>query len=350
VGRAASSRLREAQAANRCYVIAEAGSNHNRDWNLAAGLIRVAAEAGADAVKFQLFRAARLYPRNAGQAAYLEDATDIYEIVSALELPEDWLPRLAEACAEADLDFLVTPFDESAADAIDEYVPAFKVASYELTHEPLVRHIAAKGKPMIMSTGAATLEEVEAAIGAARAAGATDITLLQCTAAYPARLEALNVSALAELRRRFGVPVGLSDHSRDPIIAPVLAVGLGASVIEKHFTIDPSLPGPDHRFALDPGELVQLVEAVRSAESAMGSGHKGVHTDEEELRAFARRSLFALRNIDAGETFDESAVGALRNGVRSGGLPPSALAGVLGKRAARAIPAGEPLTAADVAS
>jgi sialic acid synthase SpsE len=323
----------------RCYLIAEAGSNHNRDWALASQLVDAAADAGADAVKFQLFSADRLYPRGAGHADYLGDTTDIHELVGAMELPVDWLPRLAQAAAQRDLDLLITPFDEASADQIDPFVPAFKVASYELSHQPLVAHIAAKGKPMIISSGAATLDEVELSLQWAREGGASQVAVLQCTAAYPARLEALNLAALGELRSRLGVPVGLSDHSSDPVIAPVLAVGLGASVIEKHFTLDRGLPGPDHAFALEPGELRALVEAVRAAEQALGSAHKVVHPDEEELRSFARRSVFAIRAIASGEVLDETAVAVLRNGKHAPGLPPSAYPEILGRRAGRAIAA-----------
>jgi N,N'-diacetyllegionaminate synthase len=342
------SRFLAAREAGRCYVIAEAGSNHNGDLQLAARLIEVAADAGADAVKFQLFRAERLYPKYAGHADYLKDETDIYDIVARMELPEAWLPELRARCDSAGIDFLVTPFDEASADAIDQFVPLFKIASYELTHEPLVRHVASKRKPLIMSTGAADIGEIADALSAAGDAGAEDIVLLQCTAAYPARLEALNVGSLADIRERFGVPVGLSDHSADPVIAPVLAVAFGAAVIEKHFTLDRGLPGPDHAFALEPDGLARLVSAVRDAEAARGSMRKEVHDDELELRSFARRSLFALRDIAVDEVLDGSAVGALRRGNRGEGLPPSALPNVLGRRAARAIAVGSPLSVDDI--
>jgi N-acetylneuraminate synthase len=339
------SRYRTARGAGQCYVIAEAGSNHNGEWDLAERLVDVAADAGADAVKFQLFRAERLYPRNAGHADYLHVDTDIYDIVARMEMPEEWLPRLASHCTERGIDFLVTPFDEYSADVIEPYVPAYKIASYELTHEPLVRHVASKGKPMIVSTGAATLDEVGEALAAARDAGAQDVVLLQCTAAYPASLEAMNVASLRDLHERFGVPVGLSDHSADPVIAPVLAVAFDAQVIEKHFTTDRSLPGPDHSFALEPEELRRLVRAVRDAEIARGDARKQVHPQEEELRAFARRSVFAARDIAAGELIDSDALAVLRHGKRGEGLPPSALSSLIGRRASRAIAAGSPVRA-----
>lgn len=322
-------------------MIAEAGSNHNGDRELALRLVDAAAESGADAVKFQLFRADRLYPRGAGAADYLADERDIVDIVGALELPVDWLPALADRCAGRGIDFLVTAFDEASADAIDPYVHAYKLASYELTHHPLVRHIAAKGKPMLMSTGASNLDEVAAAVDVARAAGAANITLLQCTAAYPANLGAMNVGAIVTIRERFGVDVGLSDHSADPVIAPVAAVALGATVIEKHFTLDRELPGPDHRFALEPGGLATMVEAIRAATVAVGDGSKNVHSDEEELRSFARRTIFSTRRIAAGETLDEANIAVLRSGKLGFGLPPERYTSLLGRTVSTDIPADE---------
>jgi len=329
-------------------VIAEAGSNHNADWGTAEQLVRVAAEAQADAVKFQLFRADRLYPRGAGHADYLGDRTDIYEIVARMELPEEWLPRLHGLCDEASIDLLVTPFDEASADAVEPHVPVYKIASYELTHEPLIRHVAAKGKPLILSTGAADEREIERALETAYDAGANEVVLLQCTAAYPARLEAMNVASVSGLRERFGVPTGLSDHSTDPVIAPVLAVGMGAAVLEKHFTLDRTMPGPDHRFAVEPDELRTLVRAVRDAEIARGTAAKSVHADEEELREFARRSIFTTRALRAGETIEAGSVAVLRRGKLGVGLPPSALERVIGRRAARTVAAGMPLQQDDV--
>jgi sialic acid synthase SpsE len=333
----------------RCYVIAEAGSNHNGDLTLATRLIDAAAETGADAIKFQLFRADRLYPRGAGAADYLRDQRDIVEIVAGLELPTEWLPKLADRSKRMGVDFLVTPFDERSADAIDPFVKSFKVASYELTHHPLLRHVAAKAKPLIMSTGASNLDEIAEALAVARGAGAPSITLLQCTAAYPAKIASLNISAIPHLRERFGVDVGLSDHSADPVIAPVAAVALGATVIEKHVTLDRTLPGPDHRFAVEPDQLRQLVAAVRATELALGTGVKDVQSNEEELRSFARRSIFAVRDIEKGETLDLAAIRILRSGKLGHGLHPRELDRLLGRRAARPIAAHALISPDDVA-
>lgn len=331
-----------------CYVIAEAGSNHNGRLETAFELIDAAASAGADAVKFQLFRAARMYPRSAGTSDYLKSSTPIFDIIAAMEMPYDWLPGLVGHCGLRRIAFLATPFDEESADRLDPYVPAFKIASYEMTHHPLVRHVAAKGKPLIISTGTATMDEIDETVNVCRQAGNDTIALLQCTAAYPAPLESINVSALATLSRHLGVPVGLSDHSRDPVVAPIAAVACGASIIEKHFTLSNDLPGPDHRFAVEPGELRTMVTAIRDAERAMGSGAKVVDPVEEELRAFARRSIFATRTIAAGEAFTADNIAVLRCGKNRPGLAPSELPSLMGRRAAHEIPGDRAVQAADV--
>jgi N-acetylneuraminate synthase len=342
------SRFAAARAAGRCFVIAEAGSNHCGRLEIARRLVDVAAEAGADAVKFQLFTSAKLYAAGAGVADYLGTETAIEEIIRDVELPQEWVPVLAADARSRRIDFVAAPFHEDAVDVLAPYVSVIKIASYELTHEPLIRRAAATGKPLLLSTGAATLAEAAAGLSAARSGGATDVTMLQCTASYPAPASSLNLGAMAQLRDELGVPVGLSDHSSDPLVAPVAAIALGATVLEKHFTLGKELPGPDHRFALDPAELRAMVAAVRAAEAALGSGRKEVQPEEEELRAFARRSVFAVRDINAGETIDEGAIAVLRTGKLAPGLPPSEYAAVLGRRASRPIPANTALAASDV--
>jgi len=321
------------------YIVAEAGSNHNGSFEQALRLIDAAADAQADAVKFQQFKAAKLYPRSAGASDYLNTARPIYDIIRDMETPDDWVPRLAGHCRQHGLAFLSSPFDEESADLLDPWVPAFKVASYEMTHVPLLRHIARKGKPMIVSTGAAVLDEVLSAVDVIRGAGNDQIVLLQCTAKYPTPLEAVNARALVSLREATGLPTGLSDHSRDPIVAPVVAVALGACLIEKHFTLSNRLPGPDHQFAVEPEELRALVQRVRQAEQALGHGRKETLPEEEELRAFARRSIFARQDIRAGERLSADSVAVLRCGKLGFGLPPEALERVIGRTAARPIAA-----------
>ena len=321
------------------YIVAEAGSNHNGSFEQALRLIDAAADARADAVKFQQFKAEKLYPRSAGASDYLNTPRSIYDIIHDMETPGDWVPELAGHCRRRGLAFLSSPFDEESADLLDPWVPAFKVASYEMTHAPLLRHIARKAKPMIVSTGAAVLDEVLHAVEVIRSAGNDRIVLLQCTAKYPTPLDAVNARALVALREATGLPTGLSDHSRDPIVAPLVAVSLGACLIEKHFTLSNHLPGPDHAFAIEPHELRVLVQRVREAEQALGHGRKETLPEEEELRAFARRSIFALRRIGPGEPLSSENVAVLRCGKLGFGLPPEALDRVLGRKAARAIDA-----------
>ena len=330
------------------YLIAEAGSNHDGKLEQALRLVEIAAEARADAVKFQLFRADDLYPKKAGRSEYLRDRRQIHDIIRALELPSSWLGPIADRCAALDIDLLVTPFDERSADEVLDYVTAFKIASYEMTHEPLVRHVARTGKPLIISTGGATLQEVREMVAAVRSEGNDQIVVMQCTASYPAPVGALNLRAMTAMRAELGVLVGLSDHSREVLTAPLLALALGACVIEKHFTLDNDLDGPDHRYAIEPDELRSLVAALREGEAALGSGRKDVQDPERELRAFARRSIFTRRVVRAGEILDRSNVAVLRCGTLGMGLHPRQLSAVLGRPAAREIPDDRPVTWEDL--
>lgn len=322
-----------------CYIVAEAGSNHNGNYEQALRLIDAAVEAGADAVKFQHFKAAKLYPRSAGESDYLKTARSIYDIIHDMETPDDWVPRLADYCHERGIAFLSSPFDEASTDVLDPHVPAFKVASYEMTHVPLLRHIARKGKPLIVSTGTATLDEVLHSVEVIRATGNDQIIVLQCTASYPTPLDAVNVRALMALREATGLLTGLSDHSRDPIVAPMAAVALGACLIEKHFTLSNRLPGPDHKFAVEPHELKELVRRVRETEQVLGHGRKEVLAAEEELRTFARRSIFAIRDIAPGEVLGADNMAVLRCGKLGYGLDPERYDSLLGRRVKHAIAA-----------
>jgi len=321
------------------YIVAEAGSNHDGDLRQALKLIDVAADAGADAVKFQHFKAAKLYPRSAGESDYLKISKPIYDIIQEMETPDEWIPILAEYCKSRKVAFLSTPFDEDSADLLNPYVPAFKVASYEMTHVPLLRHIACKRKPLIISTGTASFDEVLRAVEVVRGEGNDDIILLQCTAKYPAPLEAMNAKAIVSMREATGLLTGLSDHSRDPIMAPIVAVALGACMIEKHFTLSNSLSGPDHAFAVEPHELKELVRRVRESERMLGHGRKEPLPEEQELRAFARRSVFATRDIRVGERLGPENVAVLRCGKLGFGLPPEAMGRVIGRTARKQISA-----------
>ena len=331
------------------FIIAEAGSNHNGNFNQALRLVDVAAEAGADAVKFQTFKASKMYPRTAGQSDYLEVPQSIYEIIREMEMPDDWVPLLAEHCREKKIEFISTPFDEASVDLLAPYLNIFKLASYELTHTPLVRHVASFGKPMLVSTGASDLNEVIKIVETIRSEGNDQIVLCQCTARYPTLPEGVNARAMLVMRDETRCLVGLSDHSRDPTVAPTVAVSLGACVIEKHFTLSNLLPGPDHKFAVEPRELANLIQTVRAAEKILGHGRKEVLPEEKELYDFARRSIITTRSIKAGEILSPDSVAVLRCGKLGYGLAPEQYESILGCAVGRAIPAHSLIHLADLA-
>lgn len=326
------------------YIIAEAGSNHDRDLGQAKRLIEVAAEAGADAVKFQTFQADKIVAETPTRAAYLDailpaDKT-MSDLFRELELPREWhaeLKAYTEACG---IDFISTPFDHEAVDLLDELgVNVFKVATYELWHLPLIRDIASRGKPIICSTGMADIGEVQQAVDAVRSVGNDQLILLHCVVNYPPPFAQLNLRAIETMRQAFGVPVGWSDHTPG-WLAPVVATTLGAAVIEKHYTTDRNRPGPDHRFALEPDELTAMVRAVRDAQASLGDGVKRMAEAEADLYVTARRSLFAARVIEAGSTLTDDDVAILRPGT---GIEVRELPNVIGRVARRRIERHEPL-------
>jgi N-acetylneuraminate synthase len=311
---------------------------------LARRLVDVAAAAGADAVKFQTFDSRALVSRAAPKAAYQVETTggeqSQLEMLRALELDAAELAALAAHCARRGILFFSTPFDEASADALEALgVPLFKIASGEITNVPLLRHIAAKRRPVILSTGMATLGEVETALGALRAAGDPPVALLHCLSAYPAPVAEMNLRAMDTLRERFGCPVGLSDHTLGLPIA-LAAVARGARILEKHVTLDKTLPGPDHRASLDPDELSALVAGVRAIEAALGDGVKRPMPSELDTMRVARRSLVAARPLKIGERLTAEAVAVKRPGT---GIPPTELERVLGRRLLRAVEADEVL-------
>jgi N-acetylneuraminate synthase len=338
------------------FLIAEAGSNWRlgspeRDLKMAFALIDAAAAAGADAVKFQTYRAETLYAFGAGQSDYLAAAgirEPIERILKDLEMPYDMIPRLADRCREKGVAFMSTPFSEADFEAVDPCVAVHKIASYEISHVRLLQRAARSGKPLVLSTGASSEEDVAWAVAAFREAGGGELLLMQCTASYPAPPASLNLRAIPLLAQRFGVPAGLSDHSRDPVQAPVAAVALGARAIEKHFTLDNRLPGPDHAFAVTPQELAALVRAVREAETMLGDGQKRVGEAEQELALFARRGLQASRDIRRGDALREGVnVAILRPGRQQLGLHPRRLPELEGKAALRDIPRGDGIQLGD---
>jgi N-acetylneuraminate synthase len=323
------------------FVIAEAGSNHNGEIEIAKELIEVAADAGADAVKFQTFRAEDLYVEDSGQVEYLEDERSIYEIIENMEMPYEWIPELYEYCHDHGVEFLSTPFDERSAEELAEYVPAWKIASYTSSHIPFLKHLTGTEKPIIMSTGAHDLDEVAESVSMLQDADVSDLVVLQCVAAYPTPISEINVRVIETLQKKFDVLSGLSDHTLDPVIAPSAAVALGASVVEKHFTLDKSMEGPDHQFALEPDELDQMISVIRDTEKALGSGEKRVLDIEEELYEKARRAIHAVRDIDAGDVISEEDVKVLRPGEKETGLDPKFYEDIIGESTVRSVKKGE---------
>ena len=328
-----------------CFIIAEAGVNHNGDLNQAKQLIDAASEAKADAVKFQTFKAERVASASAPKAAYQLQRTDRREsqreMLRRLELSEEAHRELIAYCAARGILFLSTPFEEASADLLERVgVCAFKIPSGEITNLPLLEHVARKGKPMIVSTGMSTLAEVEAAVRSIQAAGNGALVLLQCVSNYPADPSDANLRAMRTMADAFTRPVGYSDHTPGIEVA-LAAVALGACVIEKHLTLDRALPGPDHHASLEPAEFSALVRGVRTVEAALGHGRKEPASSEAATAAVARKSLVAARHIPRGTPLTQELLSIKRPGT---GLPPSALSVVLGRKAAQEIPAETVLT------
>jgi len=327
------------------FCVAEVSANHNQDFEKAIRIIQAAKDAGADAVKLQTYTpdtitiaSDREYFRVGGGTLW--DGKTLYELYGEAYTPWEWQPKLKRAAEDLGMQCFSSAFDSSAVDFLESmHVPAHKVASFELVDLALIRKMAATGKPVIMSTGMATLEEIEEALATARQAGATQIALLKCTSAYPAPAEEMNLRTIPELSRRFGLPVGLSDHTMG-ITVPVAAVSLGACIIEKHLTLARADGGPDSAFSLEPHEFKAMVEAVRTTEKALGEIHFGVSERENRSRVF-RRSLFVVRDVKKGEKFTAENVRSIRPGY---GLHTRHLAEVVGKAAAQDIARGTPLS------
>jgi N-acetylneuraminate synthase len=330
------------------FVIAEAGSNHNGDLDLAKELVNRAAESGADAVKFQTFRAKDLYVEKSGPAEYLDEDRSLYDIIADNEMPYDWIPELKSHCDERDILFMSTPFDAYSADHLQEYVPAYKVASYTMSHHPFLRHLANSDHPIILSTGAHEMEEIRESVQVLRDAGCEDLVLLQCVASYPTPIESGNVLVVKRLQEEFDLPAGLSDHTLDPTVAPTTAVALGGAVVEKHFTLDKSMEGPDHQFALEPDELADMVSSIRDTEKVLGTGDKTVLDEESELHQKARRYVHTVREVSAGEQLTEDNIAVLRSGNQANGLHPKFYDELVGRVATTDIPKNAGLTWDDV--
>ncbi len=327
------------------YVVAELSANHNQDFEQAVRLVRAAKEAGADAIKLQTYTPETLTIRSDQEwfrisGGTLWDGRTLYDLYQQACMPWDWQPKLKVIANELGLDLFSSAFDASAVDFLESMgVPLHKIASFELVDIPLIQKMARTGKPLFLSTGMATLPEIEEAVNAARAAHATQVALLKCTSAYPSPPEEMHLRAIPHLAGIFRVPVGLSDHTLGASI-PVAAVALGACIVEKHFTLSRSIPGPDSAFSLEPQEFKTMVDAIRTAERALGQVRYGPGEQEEKSRRF-RRSLFVVEDIKAGELFTSRNVRSIRP---SNGLHPRHLPEVLGCRATRDLRRGTPLT------
>ncbi len=337
---------------HKTFVIAEAGSNwkcgaYDDDFKRAKELINIATKCGADAIKFQTYRPETTYVANAGKSNYLSEHginENVNKIFENLAMPYEFIPKLAEYAKEQKIIFMSTPFSVKDAQEIDPYVPIHKVASYEINHVRLLEFLAQTKKPIIISTGASTYDEIDFAFNLVKKTN-NEIAILQCTSKYPSPVEVLNLSVIPHMKSRYGVPVGLSDHSMDPIMGPLLAIGLGATIIEKHFTLDRNLPGPDHAFALIPSELELMIKSVRIAELAKGNGKKIILDEELELRRFATRSIQAIKDISQGETLQEGInFDVLRPGNRIRGKEARFLDLISGKKSKKDVKSGDGIT------
>lgn len=339
------------------FVIAEAGVNHNGDDSLALKLVETAAACGADAVKFQTFSADSLVTQGAEKAEYQKRETgdgDQYSMLKALEMSDALHRKLVERCADLGIEFMSTPFDEKAAEFLIELgMRRIKVPSGEITNLPFLEFLAAKGLPLILSTGMASLQEIVVAVETIRTTRmqcgyqeplAQFLTILHCTSNYPAQCSDVNLRAMQTIASEIGVPVGYSDHTLGLAVSTA-AVALGAVVIEKHFTLDRSLPGPDHNASLTPEELKQLIDQIRDVEVALGSPLKQPTASELPVRDLVRRSVTALIPIKAGAEIKFEALGLRRPGT---GIAPADLSSVVGKTVARDIAAGTTLQWSDL--
>lgn len=341
---------------SKVFIIAEAGVNHNGDESMAMELVDIAARCGADAVKFQTFSADKLVARGTAKAAYQcreTGAGDQHSMLKALELSDETHRRLVERCTQRGIEFMSTPFGEAAADMLMSLgMRRIKIPSGEITNLPFLRYLAAKGVPLIVSTGMADLDEIREAVGVIKqvwrdrgiALGPDALTVLHCTSNYPAEFCDVNMRAMQTIADATGIPVGYSDHTRG-IPVSVAAVALGAAVIEKHFTIDTALAGPDHSASLNPHELATMVSSIRAVEQCLGASLKAPTASELPIRALVRRSVTLLRDLAAGELIKQGDLTLLRPGT---GIPPAELERVAGRRTSRALAAGCTLQWADL--
>ena len=335
---------REIGASSPVYIIAELSANHNQNFSEAVKLIHAAKEAGADAVKIQTYTPDTLTIRCNNEYFRICKGTqwegkNLYDLYSEAYTPWEWQPELQKIAKDLGIDFFSTPFDPTSVEFLRQIdVPAYKIASFEIVDIPLIQTIARTGKPIIMSTGMASLEEIEEAVDAIRQEGNDQVALLKCTSAYPALPEDMNLLTIPDMVQKFHVPVGISDHTLS-ITVPIAAVAIGACVVEKHFTLSRTHLGPDSTFSLEPHEFKTMVDSIREIEKALGTVQYTVTEHEKASRVF-RRSLFVIEDIAEGERLTEKNVRSIRPGY---GLPPKYFQEILGKKAKKNICRGTPL-------
>jgi pseudaminic acid synthase len=327
------------------FIIAELSGNHLQDFDLAVRTIKAMKDSGADAVKLQTYTADTLTIDSNNEYFQIKEGTlwdgkTLYELYQEAYTPWDWQPKLKKIAEDLGLIFFSTPFDKTAVDFLEDLgVPVHKIASFEITDIPLIEYVAAKDKPVIISTGIATFEDIRDAVDACRRKGNDQIALLKCTSDYPARLEDANLRTIPHMAETFKTVIGLSDHTQG-ISVPVAAVALGAKIVEKHFILDRKQGGPDAAFSLEPQEFAQMVKSVREAGKSLGKVTYEISEKVKKNRIFAR-SLFVVKDIKAGTLFTDDNIRSIRPGY---GLPPKYLKGILGKKAKIDIPRGTPLS------
>ena len=327
------------------YIIAELSANHGQNFDEAVRLINAAKEAGADAIKIQTYTADTMTIKSSAKHFLITGdviwkGRTLYDLYAEAHTPWDWQPRLKKIANDLGMDFFSSPFDSTAVDFLEKMeVPAYKIASFEVVDFPLLRKVAATGKPVIMSTGMADLSEIDEAVKILRDAGCKQMALLKCTSAYPAPPEEMNLKTISHLGEAFQAVPGLSDHTLGSAVA-VAAVALGARIIEKHFTISRSVQGPDSSFSMEPSEFKEMVGAIRVVEKALGNIYYGVSEKESKSRVF-RRSLFVVKEVKAGQKFTFENVRSIRPG---NGLHTRYLDEILGRTAVQDVPPGTPLS------
>lgn len=327
-----------------CYIVAEMSANHGKSFERAVRIMEAAKGAGADAIKLQTYTpdsmTINVHNKSFKVQGTIWEGRNLYELYAEAYTPWDWQPKLKEIADRIGLDFFSTPFDQAALDFLERLqVPAYKVASFELVDLPLLRRIAATGKPVIISTGMASLSEIDEAVRTVRESGGSQMALLKCTSAYPASPEEMNLRTIPYLAQAFNVPTGLSDHTLG-LETALAAVAIGASIVEKHFTLSREDPGPDSSFSTEPNEFKEMVNAIRTVEKALGEVNFQLTQQEKSSKAF-RRSLFVVRDMQAGEIFTEENMRSIRP---SFGLHPRYFEAVLGRKARKRIKEGTPLS------